>query len=111
MWYLESLKGQLCALCWGHCWLPAFPWVLWDRTLQGSLCGIHCCFDGVEGCLQLPLVQNFFLVALLAAWYWWRSWKSPGGWWECIGGPCDVMEGSRGFEVSIQGWCGSCLLQ
>lgn len=66
MWYLESLKGQLCALCWGHCWLPASPWVLWwDRTLQGSLCRIHCCCDGLEGCLQLPLVQNFFLVALL----------------------------------------------
>lgn len=81
MWYLESLKGQLCALCRGHCWLPASPWVLWwDRTLRGSLCRIHCCCDGVEGCLQL----FFFLVALLAAWYWWRSWKLPGGWRQCI---------------------------
>lgn len=96
MWYLESLKGQLCVLCRGHRWLPASPWVLWwDRTLRGSLCRIHCCCDGVEGCLQLPLVQNFFLVALLAAWYWWRSWKLPGGWRQCIGGHCGVTEGER----------------
>lgn len=96
MWYLESLKGQLCALCWGHCWLPASLWVLWwDRTLWGSLCRIHCRCGGVEGCLQLPLVQNSFPVALLAAWCWWRSWKWRGGWRQCIGDRCGVLEGER----------------
>lgn len=65
------------------------------QNLRGSLCRIHCCCDGMEGCLQLSLGQNFFPVALLAAWCWWRSWKWPGGWRQCIGDHCGVMEGER----------------
>lgn len=119
MWYSESLKGQLCARppragatagcrhlhgCSGG-----------TKSSRGVLCRTRCHCDGVQGCLQLPLVQGWPKASSLHCCRLGSVGGGPGNHPEDSGRVLVVIviwwKGSGCFEVSIRKWRGPCLLQ